>query len=750
VKRQYLAVAAIGLLLCVGWAPGVHGGGTTDSGAEVQVRLNEVRAQLAGIKSLMSADPQLARDDYTRLGVAIAERFIRRVETGGPDGKQSLDWSSLQVNELEEVLDQTEARMKAAVAPRIVPQPTGGSVTVTDGVFYTDTTIGKGSPAVQRPYYFGGYGVFGQVAADIPNFRDLGVTVVSQERGPNSMNPDGTLNDGGLSILDTLKSAAENGIKVDLLLSPHYFPQWAIDQTPDMAPTPYSMLLKDWKDYVGFPNYHIDHPKAREVIQKWLETIVSAIKDEPALFSLCLANEANNINGGRDPHSRPRWIEYLKQQHQTIGSLNALYSTNHKSFEEVPVPPKEPRNAMTRILQEVGARRAYFDWVRFNQYHFADWFRWMDSIIKRLAPDVPTHIKVMSGFFFSRALDVGNDPELLCQVTDLAGNDCVSLSSDDLKWEELWYDLLHSFRGQPTFNSENHFIVDDSPAVSLPPSHIRSVLWQGALHHEGATTLWVWEEPGVPWLAGSIYLRPANMYAAGRTMLDLNRLAPEVAAVSQAKPKVALLYSMPSWVWQEDYVEVMKKAYTALLYIGQPVTFVSEQQLAENRAAKVDWIFIPHATHVHDTTVAALEKFVADGGRVVMAGNDSLVWDEYERQRTLPPALGTASQIDPTADEQQMRTNLRSVLAGGGLKLTTLRNVGDGELAWGVEYRVVPYQGCVLVPMINFLQQPQIVRLSLQGSATDLLSDEAVDLDQIRLQPMQPRLLRWVPGHEAG
>jgi hypothetical protein len=244
---------------------------------------------------------------------------------------------------------------------------------------------------------------------------------------------------------------------------------------------------------------------------------------------------------------------------------------------------------------------------------------------------------------------------------------------------------------------------------------------------------------------GSIFLRPANIYEAGRTMLDLNRLAPAVAAVSQAKPKVALLYSMPSWFWEPDYIEVMKKVYTALIFMGQPVTFVSERQLAEGSAAKVDWIILPHATHVEDATVAALEKFVAEGDRVARAGNDCLAWDEYHRQRTLPPGLGTAPQIDPTADDQQLMTSLRSVLVDGGLKLTTLRNVGDGKPAWGVEYRVVPYNGGVLASMIDFLQQKQHVRLSLQGSrpARDLLTNEAVNLDQIDLEPMQPRLL-WV------
>jgi len=483
------------------------------------------------------------------------------------------------------------------------------------------------------------------------------------------------------------------------------------------------------------------------VIQRWLEAIIPAVRDEPALFSFCLANEPQYHHSGRDPYSQPVWVAYLQQQHGTIAALNALYGKRYQGFAEVPVPDR-------RMPHGVGDQRAYYDWVRFNQRHFADWFQWMNGIVKKAAPATPTHIKILATRFFHRLLDAGIDPELLCQVTDLAGNDGETFTlpsgpyACDWQQEEIWYDLLHSFGGQPVFDSENHFIEQGSPPVRVPPDHVRSVLWQGAVHHLAATTLWVWHEPepGVAWLNGTIYLRPANLYAAGQTMLDLNRLAAEVTAVSQVKPKVALLYSMPSHFWQADYLGMVKKVYTALTFMGQPVTFVSERQLAEGWAAKVAWIILPQATHVQDTTVVALEKFVATGGRVLMVGADCLGWDEYHRPRQRPQELGTIAQIEAT-DEQHLLTSLHPVLADGGLELTAVRNADDKAFAWGVEYRTVPYREGLLVPLISFLRHPQVVRLSLEGAATDLLSNEPVSLDRIRLNPMQPRLL-WLPARK--
>jgi len=47
-----------------------------------------------------------------------------------------------------------------------------------------------------------------------------------------------------------------------------------------------------------------------------------------------------------------------------------------------------------------------------------------------------------------------------------------------------------------------------------------------------------------------------------------------------------------------------------------------------------------------------------------------------------------------------------------------------------------------LVPMVNLLNKPLIVRLAIRGGAFDLLSEEEVDLASIKLEPMEPRLLK--------
>src|ERR1039457_2500946 len=108
------------------------------------------------------------------------------------------------------------------------------------------------------------------------------------------------------------------------------------------------------------------------------------------------------------------------------------------------------------------------------------------------------------------------------------------------------------------------------------------------------------------WSAASTSVRRTF---TGRAMLDLNRLAPEVTALNTAKPRVALLYSQPSIFWETQYPGTLRSLYTVLNFMGENVTFVSERQLAEGKAAKVQWLLVPDATHVLPSTPGAVAAF---------------------------------------------------------------------------------------------------------------------------------------------
>ena len=703
------------------------------------------------VRRSLGDHPKLADNAYMRLDVAIADRFLTRIKNNVASSDKGDDWRVLQLEQIKLVLDHAEQTIADVDTGKLPaeglgpnPVPSGGPVKIENGVFVTDCILRPGDQPKPRPYYFGGYGHFDQVIKDLPNFRSLGASLIQDGRhGPaQGLAADYTLTPVGKQIKSDVAEAAKHGVKVDILTSPHYFPQWAIAATPEMQN--------------GTAYQTIDHPATKKVLESWLTQIGSLLKDEPALLSYCLSNEPVYSNSGRDKFSADAWHEFLRRRHGTIEKLNAIYETKFKSFDEVP--------ASGWPETDVGRRRA-FDWAQFNDEHFAAWHKWMGDVLKKSDPRALTHAKIM--VFFALDYDKngwGIDPEQFADATDIAGCDAYahygpaggigpldeSTSSDyAYHWqvEEMSYDLLNSFRNQPVFNSENHPMPNAAGAYKFPSRHTRAVMWQGGLHHQGATTTWVWEEAKDPSLNDSIYFRPANAWAQGRALLDLNRLADEVTAINRAPARVAILYSPASRFWEKDYAVAVLKCYTALTFRGEKVTFLSERQLAEGLAPRFDVLVLPHATHVTDSTALKLWNYSAHT-RLVCVGNECLAYDEYNRQRkqrvNYPAIAGGEFAPIPFESERSLAMSLEHEFrrAEESVRLVT---PADQQLAWGIEYRTVPYGTSLLVPVINHLKDAQKVDVVLghaEDEAVDLLSGQIVPLKNLELRPMEPLLLK--------
>src|SRR5262249_26069602 len=157
----------------------------------------------------------------------------------------------------------------------------------------------------------------------------------------------------------------------DWLLSPHYFPEWAFAQAPGVR-----------GGGPGFIGFNIDHPVARKVVGDFASKMSKALKKESALFTICLSNEPVYDQSGRNAESRSEWIAWLKKTHGNIEALNELYGTSYTNFDSVPVPA-------IGLKSTVPENRAYYDWVRFNQQHFADWHAWMRGVLKQNLPETP-------------------------------------------------------------------------------------------------------------------------------------------------------------------------------------------------------------------------------------------------------------------------------------------------------------------------------------------------------------------------
>ncbi len=393
--------------------------------------------------------PEKRDDAYLGLGFSVIHHFMQRLASPGEGS--SPEWRVLQVEELGRVLDSIERRLAAGNPTVVLPPIDPAPVSARDGVL-----LAKRGDAT-TPAYFYGYGHFSTVAKDIPLLAKLGANLIQQEEGPRALDKNGQLAGSCSSLFSVFQTAAANNVKIDFLLAPHYFPESALEESGDLR------LGKS----TGFIKFNIDHPAARKIVGDWIAAIVPPLAASPALLSMCLSNEPTYSESGRDDYSRKDWVLYLERKHGSVAALNALYGTAYTAFDEVPTPA---------IASEKSNPRAYYDWIRFNQQHFAAWHQWLNDRVKAAAPQVLTHAKIMTDIFDRQKLSRGIDPELICNITDLAGNDSYAWPNPygnyAYNWRQvaMWYDLLHSFKGQPVFNSENHLVLDGSPPVSISRS----------------------------------------------------------------------------------------------------------------------------------------------------------------------------------------------------------------------------------------------------------------------------------------
>ncbi|MGG1516414.1 beta-galactosidase [Paenibacillus oryzisoli] len=532
-------------------------------------------------------------------------------------------------------------------------------------------------------------------------------------------------------IRQVLQRAADHDIAVNLLLSPHYFPAWALDKWPELKTT-----------NSGGIKFSIMQPMARSIVEDYLRALIPQIRTYPSLHSVTLSNEPT-YQANQDPYAVGAWQDYLSSIYNgDIQSLNLVYNKTYGSFAEVMMPA------------QITATPAAYDYVLFNQDYFARWHEWMAGIIHELAPELPMHAKIMGDP--QGSLSWGIDVERFSGWSQINGNDNWNYINEGPKgfMEELsFYDLQTSFKQAPVFNSEHHVIADgDKSYIPEQADHVRTDLWQSSIHGESATTYWIWERTydAASSREGSILHRPDVVADIGRTNLDLNRLAKEVTALQNEKPQVAILYSLASGVFTSDYAKVNLRAYEALSYSGRKAGYVSERQIASGGLNDYKLLIVPNAVRADASTLQGIRQFQEQGGKVLVIGSGSLKYSPHgemlsttDRDYIFAHAVTIAS-TDRTAE--QIRLEL----------LPLLENVDPGRIGlidsvtqqpvYGVEWRSVDYDGAPLVNTVNYGSSSVTVSAERDGipltGFTNLITGETFAGTSFELQPLTPYLLQ--------
>lgn len=663
--------------------------------------------------------------DYPTADFLIATRFC--VYGRDDVANDRLARAQEVVEEVTALLDRAEREARAGVVvPRLLP----GTMRIEEGAFWARCQLGEKEE--YRPVFLTGYGHGDPAIEDIPLFGEIGINVIQIEQGPDGVvNADGTVNTAPITdrLIPALDRARDHGVMLNLLIAPHYFPAWAYEKWP---------ALKAESGAPGtqpFLKNSIEAPEAREIYERYLRTLIPLVKDHPALHSICLSNEPVYDKHQSDPARVPLWKDFLATTHRDVDTLNELYGTQHSAFDQVPETPLS--------FKETPA--ALYDVVRFNQDRFSGWHRWMTSLIHEMAPDLECHAKVMPLVWDRDSVLWGTDPLDFARLGRINGNDCYFVPNgagspwaSDWLVQGMYYDLQRSMARNPIFNSENHLILDRTDFF-VDANHIYTGTWQGAIHGQGASATWIWGRTydKKSDLEGLILHRAACTAAMSRAALDLMRLSREVHALQDQAPEVAILWSNAAQVHDPRVSSSRKNVYEALNFLGIPVGFVHERQLAEGPDKSFKCVIIASAEAVTAEGLQGIRNFMQAGGAVLSYGDENLRKDEYGREAT-PPAF--AREIPRSERGKDLANLLKIELAQAGIKPGVVLADKGGALPYGVEWRSAKLDGHTLVNLVNFSREPICVKLP-NGVWQDLITLQSLP-SELTLQTNTPVLAK--------
>ena len=505
-------------------------------------------------------------------------------------------------------------------------------------------------------------------------------------------------------LLRTLDSAEKNNTHVEVLL-----------QLQQNMPS----VITDKYPEIGTGRYNIDHEVAQKVEKAYIEGVLTATSAYDSLGSIIVANEPNYnsfLYGSYDT----KFAKYLEQKYGNISALNSAYGKNYSNFANVGMP----------TAYESSAR--FYDWKKFNEDIFSNWYAKTVNIIKTCIPGIPVSVKVQPEFAVNdsdtkrkETMIRGLDLERLGELSDFQGNDSYGYYEEGgtIRTTMLWYDYLNSIGKKPIYDSEKHITADGSTTYNENITNFtKQATWQAMIHGLDMYSIWTWELDVSDTNSaryGHLAMRPSALAEVAKSGLDANRLAEEVTALANAKPTVAILHDDASRIYNGRYISSLTVAYNAASEAGHKVGFVTPGNIG-TELSKYSTLVIPYATNVEENVINAIAGF---NGKIVILDSDSLKKNQYNQSYTGDMLTKVNAIISKATVHEVTNQNFNNYKISAPTVATVKGSLAkNGDIAVSaydnLEWQSVPYKNGHLVNISNYdTTYQRNVTITLDGSA---------------------------------
>ncbi|MCX5769704.1 MAG: beta-galactosidase [Candidatus Hydrogenedentes bacterium] len=680
-----------------------------DAQAKLASVLEGVRAmQAAGQKPpYILARAAIAEDcaAYMRQGLAnnpwrTSDRLIRYILT-------TADAVRAQITFLNELPEFAQA----------VPEPDTAHIQLKDGVVY----------AGARPAFLFGKN-FGEnrPADELRRMRSYGLNAAGITVAPkDTLASESADADFKAQVDPVLNLARENNIGLFVALDPATLPDWAVQKWPDLMDPVLNRV-------------NITRPEARQLIERHFKAAIPYLSGHEAVAALSVATAPQFRFLGEDV--RQGFIAHVKTMYADRHVLNQAWRSLFSRVDEIATgwDAGDPRFKRSERYIEKAAYQ--YDWQIYHQQLGTQYLQGMTAFARSLAGDTPLAAAFGGDILEKSESQFGLDREAVGGLFDLIGC-CAANSIYDAHYaigypqQPLLYTLLQSLApGKPLVNFSDGVIPPYDPSQPCTFDYVHTAMWEAAMAGLNASMLTIDD-----WMAN-----PECLDGYVTASIDLNRLADVIAAFQTAPAQVAILWSMPSKIFNggDPFLESIKFAYEGTSFGGYKVRFISEDQINAGELAKISVLVLPETPAVKDETFTQIKTYIQNDGAVIRTAVPILFNEHGQSRRdvitTTPRTVLLRGQNLPT----EYLHSMDAVISVGTLPMIPRAINPFGYPLEGVKTRYVEHNGSAYLYAVNLRKTP--VECHLAGgpmAGRDLIHGQDISFPAT-LQPLQPVLVK--------